>query len=65
MHFQSLNIGSLIANSNFYGLDRSLQKDLLLIIQISQKPKFVRASKFFVLKYSTFTTVSLILGSVV
>lgn len=54
---QSIGISDKIFNSDFFTFDEYLKKDLILIIQMSQKAKIVRAWKFFILKLPGFTSV--------
>lgn len=57
---KSVEISDDIFASEFYNFDNILKKDLILLIQLSQRAKVVKASKFFVLKLSGFTSVRLI-----
>ena len=54
---QSLSIAENIFKSNFQSLDVKFQRALILIILRCQNPTFLKASKFFKLKLSTFTSV--------
>lgn len=62
---KSVEICDEIFASEFYNFDNTLKKDLILMIRLSQRAKVVKASKFFVLKLSGFTSVRGILGDVI
>lgn len=57
---QSSSVANEIMRSNYYDLDIETQRDLVLIINRAQAPKYLKASKFMKLKLSAFTSVSFI-----
>jgi hypothetical protein len=55
---QSLELGDQMAQSDYYNLDPSLQKSLMLAILRSQREQALSASKFFKLRLTGFATVA-------
>lgn len=54
---QSVSISDKIFSSDFHKLDKRLQRDLILMIQMSHQARVVKGSKFFVFKLSGYTKV--------
>lgn len=57
LSIKSIGISEKIIKSDIFSSDNHLKKDLILVIQVSQRAKTVRAWKFFTLKLSGFTAV--------
>ena len=57
--FQSTRIARVIQNSNYYNIDPFLKKSLILMIQISNRPKTISALGFFVFNWRICSFVSL------
>lgn len=54
---QTLKLPDNIFYSDFYKLDKMLQKDLILVIKATQKPLLVKASKFFIMSLTGYAAV--------
>ena len=54
---QSLKVSDKLASSDYLKLDKSLQKDIALMIQVAQKPRTLSAF-FFTFHWEVFAVVS-------
>lgn len=60
--FQSMKIAESIAGCDINNVDRLLKKDLIFIMQVSQKPRTIAFTGFLTFDLGAFTIVSYMAG---